>query len=153
MIIGAISVTEGLVFISDDGQRSIQTEFPVKGKGGVHFSHVICVCEVDNDIFLIGTKNNGLFCYDKINHTLLSYNETNGLAAQYISSILKDHSGRIWISSIDGGLSELVLSTGQFTTYNEKNGLMNNQICKIVEGNDNTLWLSTLNGISNLDLL
>ena len=48
-------------------------------------------------------------------------------AAQYISSILKDHSGRIWISSIDGGLSELVLSTGQFTTYNEKNGLMNNQ--------------------------
>lgn len=152
VIIGAISVTEGLVFISDDGQRSIQTEFPVKGKGGVHFSHVICACEVDNDIFLIGTKNNGLFCYDKINHTLLSYNETNGLAAQYISSILKDHSGRIWISSIDGGLSELVLSTGQFTTYNEKNGLMNNQICKIVEGNDNTLWLSTLNGISNLDL-
>ena len=55
---------------------------------------MICVCEVDNDIFLIGTKNNGLFCYDKINHTLLSYNETNGLAAQYISSILKDHSGR-----------------------------------------------------------
>lgn len=38
VIIGAISVTEGLVFISDDGQRSIQTEFPVKGKMAVSTS-------------------------------------------------------------------------------------------------------------------
>lgn len=151
-IIGAISMAEGLAFISNDGQRSVQSGFPVKGKGEVHFSHVICVCEVDNDVYLIGTKSDGLFCYDKINHTLISYNQTNGFAAKSISSILKDRSGRIWISSIDGGLSELVLSTGKFTTYNEKNGLLNNQVCKVVEGNDNSLWLTTLNGISNLDL-
>lgn len=151
-IIGAISMAEGLAFISNDGQRTVQSGFPVKGKGEVHFSHVICVCEVDNDVYLIGTKSDGLFCYDKINHTLISYNQTNGFAAKSISSILKDRSGRIWISSIDGGLSELVLSTGKFTTYNEKNGLLNNQVCKVVEGNDNSLWLTTLNGISNLDL-
>lgn len=151
-IIGAISMAEGLAFISNDGQRTVQSGFPAKGKGEVHFSHVICVCEVDNDVYLIGTKSDGLFCYDKINHTLISYNQTNGFAAKSISSILKDRSGRIWISSIDGGLSELVLSTGKFTTYNEKNGLLNNQVCKVVEGNDNSLWLTTLNGISNLDL-
>lgn len=151
-IIGAISMAEGLAFISNDGQRTVQSGFLVKGKGEVHFSHVICVCEVDNDVYLIGTKSDGLFCYDKINHTLISYNQTNGFAAKSISSILKDRSGRIWISSIDGGLSELVLSTGKFTTYNEKNGLLNNQVCKVVEGNDNSLWLTTLNGISNLDL-
>lgn len=151
-IIGAISMTEGLAFISNDGQRTIQTGFPVKGKGEVHFPHVICVCEVDNDVYLIGTKSDGLFCYDKINHTLISYNQTNGFAAKSISSIMKDRSGRIWISSVDGGLSELILSTGKFTTYSEKNGLLNNQVCKVVEGNDNSLWLTTLNGISNLDL-
>lgn len=152
IIIGAISMTEGLVFISDNGQRKIQTEFYVKGRGKIHFSHVICVCEVDNGVFLIGTKNNGFFCYDKINHTLFSYSHTSGLSAKYISCILKDHSGRIWIGSIDGGLSEFILSSGRFITYNEKKGLMNNQVCKIVEGNDNSLWISTLNGISNFDL-
>ena len=152
IIIGGISMGEGLVFLSNDGTHTIQTEFPVKGKGNVHFSHVICVCEVDNDVYLIGTKSDGLFCYDKINRTLIAYDRTNGLAATSISSILKDRSGRIWISSVDGGLSELSLSTGKFTTYNENNGLLNNQVCKVVEGNDNTLWLTTLNGISNLDL-
>lgn len=151
-IIGSISMAEGLAFISNDGQRTVQTGFPVKGKGDMHFSHVICVCEADHDVYLIGTKSDGLFCYDKMNHTLISYNQTNGFAAKSISSILKDRSGRIWISSVDGGLSELNLSTGKFTTYNEKNGLLNNQVCKVIEGNDNSLWLTTLNGISNLDL-
>lgn len=152
IIIGGISMAEGLVFIPNNGEHTVQTEFAVKGKGTVHFPHVICVCEVDNDVYLIGTKSDGLFCYDNINHTLISYNQANGLSAKSISSILKDRSGRIWISSSDGGLSELVLSTGKFTTYNEDNGLLSNQVCKVVEGNDNTLWLTTLNGISNLDL-
>ena len=152
IIIGTISPMEGLTFIYDKEQHAIQTTFPVKGRKDISFPNVICVCEVDADIFLIGTKSNGLFCYDKINHTLISYQENHGLPAKHISSILKDRSGRIWIGSIDGGISELVLSTGKFSTYNENNGLLTNQVCKIVEGNDNTLWLTTLNGISNLDL-
>lgn len=151
LIIGAISTHEGLVFLSEKNQTA-QTHFPVKGQKDAHFSHVICVCEVDNDVFLIGTKSDGLYCYDRINHTLLTYNQTNGLPAKFISSIQKDRSGRIWIGSTDGGLSEFILSTGQFITYNENNGLLNNQVCKIVEGNDNSLWISMLNGVSNLDL-
>lgn len=164
LIVGSISTTEGLMFISDTPVRRIQTEFEVKGGRAVqhqsqtsapetfHFSSVISVCEVSNNVFLIGTKEKGLYCYDKTNRTLLSYNHTNGLTAKHISSILKDRAGRIWISSIDGGLSEFNLTTGQFSTYNEKNGLQSNQVCKVIEGADNNLWLSTLNGISSLDL-
>ena len=152
LIIGTISPIEGLTFIYGTEQPAIQTTFPVKGRKEVSFPNVICVCEVEADIFLIGTKSHGLFCYDKINHTLISYQDNQALPAKHISSILKDRSGRIWIGSIDGGISEFVLSTGKFNTYNETNGLLTNQVCKIVEGNDNTLWLTTLNGISNLDL-
>lgn len=180
LVVGSISTTEGLMFISDGTPRQIQTEFevkeaiqnqeesqiqeknPEKGQSQVqsqvkeqktfHFSSVITVCEISNNVFFIGTKEKGLYCYDKTNRTLLSYNHTNGLIAKHISSILKDRSGRIWTSSIDGGLSEFNLTTGQFTTYNEKNGLQSNQVCKVIEGADNNLWVSTLNGISSLDL-
>lgn len=154
LIVGSISTNEGLVFISGTHSLSpdIQTQFTVKGQAKVHFSSVICVCEISYDVFLIGTKDKGLFCYDKMNHTLLSYNHTNGLTAKHISSILKDRSGRIWVSSMDGGLSEFNITTGEFTTYNEKSGLQSNQVCKMVEGSDNNLWISTLNGISRLDL-
>lgn len=152
LVVGSTSPKEGLMFISDTPSLHVQTEFAVKGEGTFRFASVICVCEISNDVFLIGTKEKGLFFYDKINHSLLSYNHTNGLTAKHISSILKDRSGRIWISSMDGGLSEFNITTEQFITYNEKSGLQSNQVCKVVEGADNSLWISTLNGISRLDL-
>lgn len=151
-IIGCISTNGGLIFLSAD-KRSAQTEFPTNGgKGIACFSHVICVCEAANDVYLIGTKSDGLFRYDRANRVITSYRPADRLYAKSISSILKDRSGRIWISSTDGGVYEFTPSNGKFTAYNEHNGLRNNQVCKVVEGNDNTLWFSTLNGLSNLDL-
>ena len=88
------------MFISDTPSLHVQTEFAIKGEGTFRFASVICVCEISNDVFLIGTKEKGLFFYDKINHSLLSYNHTNGLTAKHISSILKDRSGRIWIRTL-----------------------------------------------------
>lgn len=150
-IIGCISTNGGLIFLSND-KHTVQTKFPVNAQGDVGFSHVICVCEIDNDVYLIGTKSDGLFCYDRTNRSLFSYKQANGISAKSITSILKDRSGKIWISSADGGVYEFTFPDATFTAYNENNGLKNNQVCKIVESNDNSLWFSTLNGLSNLDL-
>lgn len=43
------------MFISDTPSLHVQTEFAVKGEGA-RFASVICVCEISNDVFLIGTK-------------------------------------------------------------------------------------------------
>lgn len=149
LMVGGIGPKSGLTFINADG-TSYYT-FPLKGGKRISFPNVICVCEVENDVYLIGTKSNGLYCYDKINQRLL-YADRLKSVGQFISCILKDRSGRIWVSSLENGLSEVSLATGKITTYDEKSGLKDNQICKVVESNDNTLWLSSLNGISNFDL-
>lgn len=150
-IIGGIGTLAGLAFVSPDGTEE-QTEFPLADGSKIKFANVICVNEVDNDLFLIGTKGAGLLCYDAANRTLTKYGEAEGIAAKSISSILRDRLGRIWIASIDGGLFEFDLAKSKFTPFTEKDGLPNNQICKIVEGNDNSLWITSVSGISNLDL-
>lgn len=149
LMVGAIGPKNGLTFVNPDG-TSYNT-FPLKGGKSIIFPNVICIYEAENDVYLIGTKSNGLYCYDKINQRLL-YADRLKSVGQFISSIIRDRSGRIWVSSTENGLSEVSLATGKITTYNESNGLRSNQICKVVESNDNTLWLSSLNGISNFDL-
>ena len=65
LVVGSTSPKEGLMFISDTPSLHVQTEFAVKGEGTFRFASVICVCEISNDVFLIGTKEKGLFFYDK----------------------------------------------------------------------------------------
>ena len=149
MIIGGIGANDGLALVRSDGTS--QHLFPVKGKGMIPFPNVICVCEVENDVYMIGTKSNGLFCYDRVNQRLINQAAFKKIG-MFISSIVRDYAGRLWVSSMENGFSEIQLSTGKLTTINEQNGLNSNQVCSLIAGTDNSLWISSLNDIANFDI-
>jgi len=62
-----------------------------------------------------GTAN-GLCCIDPRNNTVKVYTKQQGLSDQYVSCILPDKKGNIWISH-ERGLSKLTIGTGAIRNY------------------------------------
>lgn len=148
-LLGAIGAKGGFSIISPDW-KTVQASFPVKGRQHISFRDVLSVCELSNGIYLIGTKSQGLYYYNKVRQQLIAYRQ-KGLFGHTINSIARDRTGRVWIGS-EQGLSELDVPRTRVKTYDERNGLPSNEVCKVLEGSDNAIWFSTLSGISKLDL-
>lgn len=153
LILGSVSLW-GFIIVSDNKAKNV---FPVKGGSDMYFSDVRCILEISDDIFLIGTRNNGLYYYDYNTHIMKNYknnpeeNTPDNIPDNFVTNIMRDSNGNIWIGTYGGGISLFDLGKGKFTTYNTKSGLLNNNICKIVEDRDNDLWISTIAGISEFD--
>jgi len=154
LIIGSVS-NQGLLSISSDG--SIKRTITVEGKEHA-VGDVRCVYELSDGVFLVGTRNDGLFYYDPKKQILKIYknNPTNNnqdeIPENYVSSIFEDSMGNIWIGTFGGGVAIFDLKSGKFTTYSKNDGLSDNNICAIVEDNNRHLWISTISGISDFDI-
>jgi len=154
LIIGGVG-QYGFCLLSRDGK--LQKTFPVTGSEDVFFTDVRCILEVEKRLYLIGTRNDGIFCYDDNRHTLINYknnkekDDLHQLAENYVTDIIKDSQGNIWIGTFGGGISRFDLNTGEFATYNTQHNLLNSSICKIIEDDSGNLWISTITGISEFD--
>ncbi|GHV71148.1 hypothetical protein FACS189420_5140 [Bacteroidia bacterium] len=154
ILIGNIG-NAGLVSIAPDG--NVTKQFPILGGEPVHFLNVRCLLEIRKNIFLIGTRTDGLFRYDANNKLLIQYknkddNEIKGeLPHNYVTSLLKDTKGNIWVGAFGGGINLFNQEEGTFTTFGKEQNLHDNNICMILEGGDEHLWISTPSGISDFD--
>lgn len=153
LVIGGVNEI-GLIFISKDGTQ--RAAFPVKGKPDISFSDVRCFKEIEENVFLIGTRNRGLYYYNANNQVLKEFRNTTSnnsreLPDNYITSILKDRHGNIWVGTFGGGISLFNPGLGEFMTYNTKDGLHNDNVCAIVESDETHLWISTVSGLSEFD--
>lgn len=154
LIIGGVS-EHGFCLLSDGGK--LVNTFPLSGSGDVFFSDVRCVLEAEKNVYIIGTRNDGIFCYDYKTHTLKNYkndknkDERGQIPENYITDIIKDSRGQIWVGTFGGGISLFDIQSGWFTTYDTQHNLLNNNVCKIIEDNDGTLWVSTITDISEFD--
>ena len=153
LVIGGVS-EKGLIIIDKDGTQ--RSSFPVKGKPDITFPDIRCFREIEENIFLIGTRNKGLYYYDMNNQIVKEFRNTTTnnireIPENYITSILKDSSGNIWIGTFGGGISLFNLEFGEFITYNTKDGLHNDNVCAIVESDETHLWISTVSGLSEFD--
>ena len=83
-------------------------------------NHVTSVYRA-KDILWIGTAN-GLFRKDLKTNTTKYYSVQEGLLDNYISAILNDNQGNLWISS-NNGISKFNPATNKFTNYESKDGL------------------------------
>ncbi|MDU1892900.1 MAG: two-component regulator propeller domain-containing protein [Dysgonomonas sp.] len=146
----------GLVFFKKDG--GIKDKFTVDDKTEFSFYNLRCILEIEKNIYLIGTRNNGLYYYDLNDKKLISYKASIGeksekyLPENYISSIFKDSMGQIWIGTFGGGLCLFDIETETFKTYKIQDGLHNDNVCSIVEDANKHLWISTISGISDFDI-
>ncbi|MCL2650232.1 MAG: response regulator [Candidatus Azobacteroides sp.] len=154
MMLGGVGLI-GLTRITSGGIR--QTNFPVKGRKNITFPNVRCLLETKKNIFLIGTRADGLFRYDADNEMLIQYRHKEGvkspddLPENYISTIFRDSKSRIWIGTFGGGLCLFDGQGSKFKVYDAESGLVNNNICSIIESKDGHLWISTIDGISDFN--
>lgn len=144
----------GLSRIRPNGD--IQRRFPIQGGEKFLFSNVTCFLEIERDVYLIGTRYDGLYRYDFQNHLLRHYggeelSDRWCLGGVQINQIFRDSADRIWLATAGAGLYQFDLQKEVFHPYVKRDGLLNNNVCAIVETEDHHLWLSTASGISEFD--
>ncbi|MEK7990720.1 MAG: two-component regulator propeller domain-containing protein [Thiotrichaceae bacterium] len=105
---------------------------------------------IDRQQFLwVGTAN-GLHKFDTQTGDILEQyesnnNDKNALHGNYLSSLVEDHDGSLWIGTTNEGVNHLI--NGQFRHYqhnpNDTSSLSDNHIMAILRDIDNQLWFTT----------
>ncbi len=110
-----------------------------------------CLIELHPGVILVGTRNNGLYKYDENKKEYQVYSTAGKggsyLQSNYVTSILRDSKGRIWLSTFGGGISLFDEKKGVVKSVTRADGLGDNDICMAVEDRDGRLWLSASNTI------
>jgi signal transduction histidine kinase/ligand-binding sensor domain-containing protein len=79
-----------------------------------------------NADYLWIASGTGLFHFNVLSHTYKLYNETDGLANNYVYGVLQDSLGNLWLST-NKGLSFLNKNANTFENYSHVNGLQSNE--------------------------
>lgn len=141
----------GLMYLSE--KKELKTLFPINGgKDSCNVASSRCLLKLRPGVLLIGTRNDGLAKYDLNKQEMVYYDteaaEPHRLLSNYVTSLVRDSSGRIWVGTFGGGLSLYDEQKGITKTITKEQGLMENDICAIVEDRNKMLWISVSNGIS-----
>jgi signal transduction histidine kinase/ligand-binding sensor domain-containing protein/DNA-binding response OmpR family regulator len=145
----------GLAVFSNNG---VKQEFPLKDGRAMTFQNIRCLSEIRKNLYLIGTRSEGIYLYDTktldLQHFASNHtgNKSNQLPENYITVIYKDRENNIWIGTYGSGFCLFNLENKDFTTYDSSNGLLNDNVCSILESEDGHLWINTVSGISDFDV-
>ncbi len=86
-----------------------------------------CLLPNNENEFWIGSGNNGLFLFNKKTLQIeKNYTEKNGLCNDHIYGILKDYSGKLWMST-NSGISVFDPTLKLFRNYDVNDGLQSNE--------------------------
>lgn len=106
---------EGLVsYKPNSGKLNMQ---PIDNAFGVATDLLI-----HNDSIWIATRSNGMKLFNKRTGSETIYNETNGLASNYVKSLVRDNTGSIWFAT-SKGISKLKPNTGEIENYSTQDGV------------------------------
>lgn len=144
----------GLVRITQD--RKIQDRFPINGEGdSFSFPSLRCLLAVEPDILLAGSRHEGLFRFNTRTGELTRFNESGEgsfhLPSNYVSSIIRDSNGHIWVSTYGGGITLFDAQNGVLKNITTRDGLANGDLCMIVTDREDNLWVDAGNYISRYD--
>ncbi len=143
----------GLMHLS--AQKELRKAFPTAEGGSCRIPSARCMLKLRDEVLLVGTRNNGLVKYDvgkqEFTHYDMDAPKTFRLLSNYITSIIRDASGRVWVGTFGGGMLLYDEEKGVLKTITQEQGLIDNDVCAIVEDREHKLWISTSNGISKYD--
>lgn len=146
----------GVTFLAENGKWN--NSFKLANDSSFSFHDARCLFEVEKNVYLIGLRNNGLQFYDGNKNILKKYKRSRnavsekGIPENYVTSIIKDSRGYIWVGTYGGGISLFDIEKETFETYDTSVGLQSNDVCAIVGDRDGYLWISTISGISRFDV-
>jgi ligand-binding sensor domain-containing protein/signal transduction histidine kinase/AraC-like DNA-binding protein len=102
----------------------------------------------------VGTKQHGLFLYNRIKNSFIAYahneNDTTSLINNYVICMNEDSEGNLWIGT-NSGLCQYNYSSNNFSRFDDNLTMPDNVINGIVPGEHGMLWISTNKGISMID--
>ncbi|HLG59555.1 MAG TPA: two-component regulator propeller domain-containing protein [Vicinamibacterales bacterium] len=91
----------------------------------------------------IGTQDQGLL---HVHHGRVdSYGRTDGLSGDFVTDILEDREGNVWVATL-GGLDRFRHFT--VATITRRQGLSSDSVVSALASRDGSLWLGTLNGLN-----
>ena len=95
---------------------------------------------------VITTYSGGLYKQEIGSNKIHYYDTDSGIASNWITDIIEDKTGNIWISHWDlelrGGLTKIDTQS-QFTVYNTGNGMHDNKIWSIIEDLEGNILIGT----------
>lgn len=100
----------------------------------------------------IGTQD-GLHAYNGYDFSIFTHspNDPTSISDSYITDIIQDHQGYIWVSTFGQGINRLDLNTGTFQHFGQEQGLTELRTTKLsLVGN--TLWIGTKAGLFSLSI-
>lgn len=78
-----------------------------------------------------------------------TYTVGDGLAANWVMSIIEDRNGNLWFGTLGGGVSRYDIVNSQ--TYTTREGLAGNYLLSILEDHAGNMWFGTGWGLSRYD--
>lgn len=123
----------------------------LSGKGSTNIS---CIREQSNETYWVGT-NNGLFQISRLQDGTYQYNglqaaewnNKSNITSNRITSLYKDKSGCLWISTAWGGVNMIDLNQKRFMSLRKDplktNSLSGNYVRSLLEDDKGDLWIGT----------
>lgn len=111
-----------------------------------------------NDVIWVGTQTHGVFILDPINNTLNEFiagydSNPHIFSTTTVTEIYEDHSGNVWIGSLETGVFKVRNSLKKFGLLKSmagSNGLSSNRIRGLLEVGDD-LWIASAEGLNRFD--
>lgn len=139
---------EGGIILYDRASRTFRNLRPGNDNGNV--KDVYYIYETGEGSLWLGTRNNGIFCYDTEKNTFTPV-PILGREDLSISCILKDSRQRIWAGSFGQGLVCFDNSGNVTKVFDLGDDNGRNNICSILEDNDGHIWISSFYSIACYD--
>jgi signal transduction histidine kinase/ligand-binding sensor domain-containing protein/DNA-binding response OmpR family regulator len=123
---------------------------------GLSQNHIMCMLQDNRGFMWFGTSD-GLNKYDGYKFTVYKNDpkDSNSISNNYISGIVEDEKGNLWVTARGGGLNRYDKKKDKFTHFindpKKPNSLSNNLATSISKDADGNLWISTEDALNFYD--
>jgi signal transduction histidine kinase/CheY-like chemotaxis protein/ligand-binding sensor domain-containing protein len=110
---------------------------------GLPQDNVVAIAQTPDGYLWLGTEE-GLARFDGVRFTVFDKSNTPELKSSFISALLVDQTGSLWIGTGGGGV--LRMRDGKFVAFTTRNGLSNNSVLSLGEDREQGIWIGTEGG-------
>jgi len=110
---------------------------------GLPQDNVVSIAQTPDGYLWLGTEE-GLARFDGIRFKVFDKSNTPELKSSFISALLVDQMGNLWIGTGGGGV--LRMNNGNFVIFTTQDGLSNDSVLALGEDREHGIWIGTEGG-------